>query len=214
MRKARSPRRDAHCGGRLHGTNRMPGSTAATCVTERSLARSIRTLHHRQMVPGERATRLWAFDRRRSPRLHHLDFKISSVSSFSGSAGLETKNPSGALAREGFDQLELRNSVTPFLPHESACTGNPVQSTRRPNSDCRSCLACRRSRLSRARIAPRRVRCMIAVRGEVKAVCGRIFGNVQTGRALVNANHSATPASRIAKIRRTISSRFGSASAR
>lgn len=174
MGKARSPRRDAHCGGRLHGTNRMPGSTATTCVAERSLARSIQSLHHRQMVPGERAARLCVANE----EVRVFTTWISKSPLFPASVaqvGLETKNPSGALAREGFDLFELWKGVTPFLPRESACTGNPVRSTRCPISDCRSCVACRRSRFSRATIAPRRVRCMIATHMSVKLRAEEFF---------------------------------------
>lgn len=178
------------------------------------LTRSIRSLHHRQMVPGERATRLWAFDRRRSPRLHHLDSKFSSVSSFSGSQGAGNEKPLRSVAREGFDQIELWKGVTPFLPRESACMGNPVQSTRRPSSDCRSCLACRRSRLSWRdhRSVKGAVYDRSSWRGQGSIL--ENFAEAQAAGALVNANHMATPARSTAETRRTIISRPGSATAR
>jgi hypothetical protein len=199
--------------GRLHGTQHDLHRNRDHLRGGAALERSIRSLHHRQMVPGERATRLWAFERRRSPCLHHLDSKFSSVSSFSGSRGAGNEKPLRSVAREGFDQIELWKGVTPFLPRESACTGNPVQSTRRPSSDCRSCLACRRSRLSRR--DHRSVKGAVYDRSSWRGQ-GSIFKNleeVQAAGALVKANQTATPASSTAKMRRTISSRCGSARA-
>lgn len=149
--EARSPRRDAHCGGRLHGTQSDAGVAA---LVERLLREVSVLFTTDNQYPGERATRPLAFPRRRNPRLHHLDFQNLLCFPFNGCGGAGNKNPSGAWAREGFDQLELWKAAKPFRLRESACTGNPVRSTGRPNSDCRSCCACRRSRLSRATIAP------------------------------------------------------------
>ena len=65
--EARSPRRDAHCGGRLHGTQ----SDAGVAAKWGSCCAKYPYLHHRQSV--SRGTSSAALFCRRNPRLHHLE---------------------------------------------------------------------------------------------------------------------------------------------
>lgn len=74
---------------------------------------------------------------------------FSSVSRFSCSGGDGNKNPSGAWAREGFDQIELWSGLKPFRLRESACTGDQTPCRRRRSrSDFPACRCARRSSLA------------------------------------------------------------------
>lgn len=108
--------------GRLHGTLMVSAGTADSGAV---LERRNRTLHHRQVV--SRGTGDAALFCRRNPRLHHLELENESplfpnLVSFFGEARVEAgnRNPSGAWAREGFDQIELGKSVSSSCPREKA----------------------------------------------------------------------------------------------
>lgn len=149
--KARSPRRDTHCGGRLHGTDRMPGSPRplswrSGCLREVSDSSpptfGFQGNARRGLClasEGIRAFTTW-------------NFKISSASSFRCCGGAGNKNPSGAWAREGFGNRTADGRYAILPPRER------VQTQPRANHAPVVCfrlsimLGMSRSRFSRATI--------------------------------------------------------------
>lgn len=95
--EARSPRRDAHCGGRLHGTQSDAGVAA---LVERLLREVSVLFTTDNQYPGEQAARLFFAEGIGAFTTWSLQNLLCFPFSCSGGAG--NKNPSGAWAREGF----------------------------------------------------------------------------------------------------------------
>jgi hypothetical protein len=91
--------------GRLHGTMRAPVGLEPTFPE-----RSIRPLHHQQIsIQGNGRSRLVLQTKESAPSPPGLEFLL--CFRMTGAAErLETKNPSGALAREGFEIFELERA--------------------------------------------------------------------------------------------------------
>ena len=130
-RKARSPRHDAPRRGASTVRIQMPvgrDSGAAWSEVSDLFTTDI-------WFPGEQTTRL--FFCRRNPRLHHLEFKNLLCFQLWGSRGAGNRNPSGAWAREGFDQIELWKSVSSSGPREKARASHRTDQTIRRRSTSR-----------------------------------------------------------------------------
>jgi hypothetical protein len=207
--KARSPRRDVHCGGRLHGTDRMPVSPPGGAA----VARSIRIFTTDKSFQGNRRRGLLRFG----------DEGIRVFTTWSQNSPLfpiqwlrrggKQKTP----PERGLGRGSINSNCGVALGHSALarararvtlCKARGVPFQIVEHAVHVGALGCRWTTIAR-----RRVRCMIVDRGGVKAVCGRI-SDAQPGRVLPTANQIATPASASANTRRTIASRLGSASAR
>jgi hypothetical protein len=131
-----------------------------------------------KLNPGERPTRL--FFPRRTPRLHHPELNLSFVSSVGAQKGVGNKNPSGASAREGFEneQLEMDLNHSASARKRARIAARDRQSLCAQPRPIEGCYAFHRlSRCTPATIASE-VRHMISDRGCVKCAqekwCRRI----------------------------------------
>jgi hypothetical protein len=176
--------------GRLHGTcDHRPLGTALGAKYPVS---SPPTKRH----PGEQTIRPLV-SMRRNPHLHHLDLqKISCVSSSAAPRGPETKTPpEHRLGRGSITRTCGTASGHSASARKHARTEAPLAlsvAIQRLHDEW-ACALHRLSRFDAGANRQRRVRCMIAVRGEVKASKQKLFVRIPDARANVGRARTIKP---------------------